>query len=107
MTRQRYVWAEEPAGWGDAERSRFDALCQAMLSSHRIAAAVTAFSAREEIDGPTLLAEVATFVTSIAGPLAEVSPTSDENSLGALKRQIRRAFESAGMADDFRVHFGA
>jgi len=105
MTEQRYVWAEEPTGWGDVERGRFDALCYAMLSSNRIAAAMGAFWAREESDGPTLLAEMATFVTSIAGPLAEVSPTSDGNSLGDLMPQIRRAFERAGMTDDFRPDF--
>jgi len=106
MTEQGYVPAEEPTGWGDVERGRFDAFCYAMLSSQRIASAVGAYSPREVIDGPTLLVELATFVTSIAGPLAEVSTTSDEHSLVDLMPQIRAAFERAGMADDFRVDLG-
>lgn len=100
MTERSYIWAEEPANWGAAERGRLDRLFYAMLSSERVRAAVGAFWADDGIDMPTLLVEIGTFITSLAEPLAALSPPSGDAPLSNLLLELQGAFESAGMVDD-------
>lgn len=60
-----YIWSEEPAGWGPGERARFDKIFRALYEDERLAAAFGAFhDGTDELDGPTLLVEVATVLTS-------------------------------------------
>ena len=65
MDEPKYIWSEEPAGWGRAQRKRFDRIFFTLFGDERLAAALRAFRAGEDLaDSNTLLVEVATLLAA-------------------------------------------
>lgn len=66
MDERKYVWSEEPAGWGRAERDRFDRIFWVLEGDKRLRGALAAYLTRtDDLMGDTsLLVEVATLLTS-------------------------------------------